>query len=36
VTRFWPSTITATQFTINVDATPTTSATIGWAIDAEG
>lgn len=35
VTRFWPSTITATQFTINVDATPSTSATIGWAIDAE-
>lgn len=35
VTRFWPSTVTATQFTINLDATPTTTATIGWAIDGE-
>lgn len=35
VTRMWPSTITATQFTINVNATPTTSAAIGWAVDTE-
>lgn len=35
VTRMWPSTITSTQFTINVNATPTTTATIGWAVDTE-
>jgi hypothetical protein len=35
VTRCWVSGVTATQFTINLDATPTTSATIGWKVDAE-
>lgn len=35
VTRMWPSTITSTQFTINVNATPTTSSAIGWYIDSE-
>jgi hypothetical protein len=35
VTRLWPSAITATQFTINADAAPTTSATIGWQVDTE-
>lgn len=35
VTRFWVSGVTSTQFTINLDATPTTTATIGWSADAE-
>lgn len=35
VTRVYPSTITSTQFTINANATPTTSAVIGWGIDTE-
>lgn len=35
VTRMWPSTITSTQFTINVNASPTTSALFGWFVDTE-
>jgi hypothetical protein len=35
VTRVWPSTITSTQFTINANATPTTSSIIGWHVDTE-
>jgi hypothetical protein len=35
VARYWISNVTATQFTINVNATPTASATFVWAVDAE-
>lgn len=35
VTRLWPSTITSTQFTINSNVTPTTTALIGWYVDME-
>ena len=35
VTRMWVSNVTSTQFTINLDATPTTTSTVGWLADAE-
>lgn len=34
VTRYWVSGVTSTQFTINVDATPTTQADFVWRCDS--
>lgn len=36
VTRFWLSGVTATSFDINLDTTPTASASFALSVDSEG